>query len=67
MHNSEAPRQFTSGVFLCPTLRTEVTLETEVPRPWVHWPMTVTCKACNLTHVLNYEDVRQLEPAFGRE
>lgn len=61
------PRHFESGLFVCPECEVEVPLETAVPRPWVHWPVDVTCPACGKKHLLEAKDVRQTAPAFGYE
>ncbi len=63
----EEPRVFESGIYTCPVNKVSVELETDVPRPWVHWPIRVRCSACQQVHTLRYEDVMQHEPAFGRE
>ena len=60
-------RHFTTGRYICPQKKVEVDLEAEVPRAWVEWPIRVPCQACGKEHLLQYEDVRQLEPIFGRE
>ncbi len=60
-------RQFAVGFYECPVTGCEVSLEQPVPRPWVKWPVHVLCKACGQEHIVEYDDVRQLEPAFGHE
>ncbi len=66
-YSQEEPRHFKAGFYLCSVTMTEVLLEADVPRPWIQWPMRVRCKACGAEHVLEYEEVRQEEPVFGRE
>jgi hypothetical protein len=61
------PRHFEAGWYICPVRHLEVPLEAAVPRVWVHWPVRVGCVACGEEHVLQYDDVRQKEPAFGHE
>jgi hypothetical protein len=63
----EEPRHFAAGTYTCPVTHVEVELEADVPRPWVHWPIRIACSSCGETHLLNYEDVLQHEPAFGHE
>ncbi len=63
----EHPRVFVAGYYICPATQEHVPLETDVPRAWVHWPVSVQCKSCMATHVLTYEDVFQPVPAFGFE
>ena len=64
---SEEPRHYETGVYSCPVTREEVHVESNVPRPWVAWPIRIICKACGTEHVLEYDDVRQGEPVFGHE
>ncbi|MBI3669534.1 MAG: hypothetical protein HY237_07135 [Acidobacteria bacterium] len=66
-HPEGEPRHYKAGFYLCPVTMKEVLLEADVPRPWIHWPMRVACKACGSEHVLGYEQVRQEEPVFGHE
>ena len=60
-------RHFPTGCYICPKLKKEAQLEAEVPRAWVHWPIRVQCSACGEEHLLEYDDVIQKEPVFGRE
>lgn len=64
---AEAERRFPAGSYVCPVTQREVFLEQKVPRPWVRWPVRVLCKACGQEHVIEYGDVRQMEPVFGHE
>ena len=66
-HPKEEERHFRTGCYMCPITRSDVLLEMSVPRPWVNWPVRVLCKACGQEHVIEYSDVRQLEPVFGHE
>lgn len=63
----EEPRVFSAGYYTCPATNQRTKLETDVPRAWVHWPVTVQCSACHATHLLKYEDVFERTPAFGWE
>jgi hypothetical protein len=63
----DEPRHFRAGSYTCPRTKEEVDLELEVPRAWAEWPLQVRCKACGNVHRLEYDDVRQKEPIFGRE
>ena len=63
----EEERQFPTGCYVCPATGSEVLLEQNVPRPWVQWPVRVLCKTCGQEHVIEYNDVRQVEPVFGHE
>ena len=60
-------RTFVGGYYICPMTQTEQALQTDVPRPYVSWPVRVNCKACGSEHLLGYEDVRAADPAFGHE
>lgn len=63
----EEARQFQVGFYVCPRTNKEVELVEGMPRAWVHWPVEVSCSACGESHRLEYADVRQSYPAFGRE
>ncbi len=63
----EKSRHYVAGSYTCPATQAEVELEVEVPRPWIEWPIRVKCQACGMEHLLQYEAVRQKEPAFGHE
>lgn len=63
----EEPRRFPTGCYICPVKKTEVELDADVPRAWVQWPVQVVCKACGQPHLLEYEQVHQCSPIFGRE
>ena len=63
----EPGRHFAAGSYVCPQTLAEVELEADVPRAWVEWPIRVQCKACGMQHLLEYDDVHQKDPLFGRE
>jgi hypothetical protein len=60
-------RHFVAGCYLCPQTRQEIPLESSVPRPWVYWPVQVHCVACGQDHLIEYDDVIHVNPAFGHE
>ena len=64
----EQAQHFLTGCYICPETKQEVTLESDVPRAWVKWPVRVaSCQACGHEHVLEYDDVRHCDPIFGHE
>lgn len=64
---TEEPRHYGAGFYVCPVTKSSLLLESDVPRPWVEWPVRVQCKACGSEHLIDYDDVRQQEPVFGHE
>jgi len=63
----EPGRHFVAGYFLCPVTKREVPLVTQVPSPWVQWPVAMQCPECHGEHQVQYEEILHREPAFGHE